>query len=49
MDAIEYQYHYDTLSELDPDTLVNDLGLSSEDILARFPTEVRRYIEENYG
>lgn len=49
MNEQDYQYHYDNLEALDPDQLVADLDLSTEDILARFPTEARRFILDNYG
>jgi hypothetical protein len=44
----EYQWHKQMLEELDADELVCDLELESKDIVERFPTEVRRFIEENY-
>jgi cell wall assembly regulator SMI1 len=49
MDTLEYKYHYELMEQLDPDVLVNDLELETADIMARFPTEVKRFIEENYG
>jgi len=49
MDRNEYEYHYKLMEALDPDQLVADLELETEDIMVRFPTEVRRFIEENYG
>lgn len=49
MDAKEFEYYYNQMEETDPDVLVSDLGLESADIMARFPTEVKRFIEENYG
>jgi hypothetical protein len=49
MDYTEYEYHYKLMEELDPDVLVSDLELDTADIMARFPNEVRHFIEENYG
>jgi len=49
MNIIDYNYHLDNLRELDPDQLVSDLNLSTEDIIMHFPCEVRDFIEENFG
>ena len=49
MNEKDFEYYYNLLENEDPDVLVADLGLKSEDIMVRFPTEVKRFIEENYG
>ena len=45
----DYLYHIENLKALDPDQLVSDLGLSTEDIIEAFPAEVDDFIEREYG
>jgi len=45
---MNYDYYEELLSNLDPDTLVGDLGITTEDLMAAFPALVAEYIEENY-
>ena len=49
MDRNDYEYHYHHLEELDPDQLVCELDLSTEEILAAFPVRVREFLEKHYG
>lgn len=49
MNEIDYAYHYENLRALDPDQLVSDLNLSTEDLLMHFHEEVREFIEETFG
>jgi len=48
MDAIRFQYHWENLEALDPDQLVSDLGLTTEDILAAFKEAARDFIKEEF-
>ena len=45
----DYHYHIENLKALDPDQLVSDLGLSTEDIIEAFPAEVDDFLEREYG
>ena len=47
-ESSDFAYHMANLKELDPDQLVNDLGLTTEQILARFKDEAIAFIYENY-
>ncbi len=49
MEWNEYVYHLNLLEALDPDQLVTDLGLTTEDIIAAHPEKVKAFIEDNYG
>lgn len=46
---IDYEYHYGNLEALDPDQLVCDLELTTEEILAAFSQRARDFIEREYG
>mgnify|MGYP000167816457 CR=1 FL=1 len=43
------QYYMETLSALDPDQLVSDLRIESDEILEAFPEKAKRFIEREYG
>jgi len=45
----DYMYHYDNLRALDPDQLVSDLNLTTNQILEAFHEEATEFIEENFG
>lgn len=45
----DFKYHMDNLRILDPDQLVSDLNLSTEDILSAFHEEAREFIEKEFG
>lgn len=45
----EFYYHYCNLLELDPDQVVSDLQLTTEEILDAFPLRVAEYINEEFG
>ena len=49
MNTQEYEYHYDNLANMDPDELVCELDLSTEEILNRFAPEIEAHIRDNYG
>jgi len=49
MNEIEFKYHWDNLEALDPDQLITDLNLSTEDILSAFGHRAREFIEREYG
>ena len=49
MNDLDYAYHFNNLRELDPDQLVSDLNLSTEDILMQFHEEAREFIEKEFG
>jgi hypothetical protein len=49
MNELDYKYHWENLEALDPDQLVSDLNLSSEEILSAFKEKADRFIEETFG
>ena len=49
MKLYDFDYHWDNLEALDPDLLVSDLGLSTEDILTRFRDVAEDFIEREFG
>jgi hypothetical protein len=49
MNDIDFKYHMDNLRALDPDQLISDLNLSTEDILMHFHEEAREFIEKEFG
>lgn len=49
MNEQDFRYHWENLEALDPDQLVSDLGLSTEDILTRFRDVAEDFIEREYG
>ena len=44
-----FNYHWENLVALDPDQLVADLGLTTEEIMARFYHECQEFIEKEFG
>ena len=49
MNGVDFQYHWDNLEALDPDQLVSDLNLTSEEILEAFETKARDFIMKEFG
>ena len=49
MNEQDFRYHWENLESLDPDQLVSDLGLSTEDILTRFRDVAEDFIEKEFG
>jgi hypothetical protein len=49
MDPNELDYHMQNLAMLDPDQLVNDLQLTSEEILDAFHHIAEAFIEREFG
>lgn len=49
MDELQVQYHLQHLAHLDPDQLVNDLQLTTEEILDAFEHVARHFIEREFG
>ena len=49
MNRQEYEYHYENLLNMDPDVVVGELDLSTEDLLNAFEFRVEEYIKDNYG
>lgn len=49
MNDVDYVYHWENLRSLDPDQLVSDLNLSTEDILRAFQHEAQTFIEQEFG
>lgn len=49
MNIVDFAYHMENLRMLDPDQLVSDLRLSTEDILSSFHDEAREFIEKEFG
>ncbi len=49
MQLDDLNYYMANLMMLDPDQLVSDLNLSSEDIICAFPSEVRKFLEKEFG
>lgn len=49
MNTQEYEYHLDHLKNMDPDQLVAELDLSTDEILDAFAPQVEQFIRENYG
>lgn len=49
MNKQEYDYHYENLLNMDPDEIVGELELTSEDILNAFEWRVEQFIKDNYG
>lgn len=43
------QYHWENLEALDPDQLVADLGLTTEEILHAFAHVAVEFIEKEFG
>ena len=49
MNESDFNYHWGNLEALDPDQLVADLGLTTEDLLDAFSYEAQLFIEKEYG
>ena len=49
MNEIDFRYHWDNLEALDPDQLVSDLNLTTEEILRAFSQKAGDFIEREYG
>lgn len=49
MDAIDRVYHWSHLKELDPDQLVSDLNLTTEEILNAFHERAEEFIQKEFG
>ena len=49
MNYEDFAYHWGNLEALDPDQLVSDLNLTSEEILDAFETRAREFIEKEFG
>lgn len=48
MNFVSFMYHWNNLKELDPDQLVTDLELTTEDILERFSHEAEEFIKREF-
>ena len=44
----DYDFYEQQLREMDPDVLVSDLELTTEELMAAVPSKVAEYIEENW-
>jgi hypothetical protein len=49
MNTTDFDYHMKNLRELDPDQLVSDLGLTTEEILAAFYKDAAAFIYKEFG
>lgn len=49
MNDTDFVYHLSNLEALDPDQLVADLGLTTEQLLDAFGREVDAFIEREFG
>jgi len=49
MDESEFNYHLATLTESDPEYVVDVLGVTTEELIAAFPQRAANFIEEEYG
>lgn len=49
MNDIDMLYHMENLRNLDPDQLVGDLNLSTEEILDAFTLRAVAFIEKEFG
>ena len=49
MDDLDFMFHWDNLEALDPDQLVSDLNLSTEEILDAFDARAREFIYKEFG
>ena len=49
MENIDMLYHYENLSMLDPDQLVSDLNLTTQEILDAFHDRAVQFIEKEFG
>ncbi len=45
----DWVYHWDNLKALDPDQLVSDLNLSTDDILEAFHDRAEEFIQKEFG
>ena len=45
----DLMYHFENLQALDPDQLVADLGLTTQQILAAFTQEAVEFINKEFG
>jgi len=45
---MNYDYYLEKMAELDPDVLVSDLGLTSEEIIEAFENVVNEYITKEF-
>lgn len=45
----DFDYHWENLRALDPDQLVSDLGITTDQLLMYFSTQAKQFIEDNYG
>lgn len=49
MEPQDFMYHLENLQALDPDQLVADLGLTTQQILDAFPLEATEFITKEFG
>jgi len=49
MNAVDRVYHWANLKELDPDQLVSDLNLTTEEILDAFHERAEEFIQKEFG
>lgn len=49
MELHDFQYHMTNLEALDPDQLVADLGLTTDQILNAFMPEAIEFINKEFG
>jgi len=49
MEQSKRMYIIETLAALDPDYLVDVLGISSRELMMAFPVRLEEHIEEEYG
>lgn len=49
MDGADWVYHWGHLKALDPDQLVSDLQLTTEEILDAFHDRAEEFIQKEFG
>lgn len=49
MNEQDFLYHLENLYELDPDQLVSDLNLTTEQIIKAFPNRVISFLKKEFG
>ncbi len=49
MNDIDMLYHHENLRALDPDQLVSDLNITTDQLLAAFSQRAIDFIEEEFG
>jgi len=49
MKDYDFEFHLETLREMDPDELVLELGITTDEIIDRFGYHVDKYIQDNFG